>query len=145
MTQKEKLLQLFRDNGNMITLGMIMQTNLACEYRKWISIIRKDPLYEIPEPVLDKKNPSNNLYTLIEHNSPTSPTETLEPKCKPTPSEAEYVKRSDTIHDRIVNYKRIQAGYPKTHSQYKAIQEQIDLLEKKLQKQLEVKNARNNN
>lgn len=134
LSQKQHLLKLFRDNGNMITLGMIMKTDLACEYRKWISILRKDPQYEIPEPVLDNKNPSNNLYTLIKRDSPISPVETSEEKPKLTHSEAEYVKNKgkvDSIHDKITNYRKIQVAYPRNHTQWDRIEEQIKRLEGK--------------
>ena len=65
MTQKQQLLALFHENGNSITLGTILQTTLAAEYRARISELRNDG-YDIPRPALNRKEPSKNLYTLRE-------------------------------------------------------------------------------
>jgi len=41
MTQKEQLLQLFVENGNVLTLRQILNTTLCAEYRARISELRK--------------------------------------------------------------------------------------------------------
>jgi len=41
-TQKERLLKLFADNGNILSLGQIMKTDLAAEYRARISELRNE-------------------------------------------------------------------------------------------------------
>lgn len=64
MTQKEQLLKLFRDNGNMVTLGMILKTSLAAEYRARMSDLRRDG-YDIT-CTINAKEPSENIYMLIE-------------------------------------------------------------------------------
>jgi len=63
MTQKERLLELFRENNNELTLSQIMQTTLGCEYRARISELRKDGLNIVC--TIHRKSPSGNLYTLI--------------------------------------------------------------------------------
>ena len=120
LSQKNRLLKLFRDNGNIISLGEIMKTDLACEYRKWISILRKDPLYEIPEPVLDRKNPSNNLYTLIE----------VDPTLKPDSIEFDYASLS--VEDKIIHCRQIQEGYLRSCPEWDKIESQIEGLKAKL-------------
>jgi len=47
LSQKEKLLKLFRDNGNMLSLGMILKTDLADEWRARLTELRQDG-YNIP-------------------------------------------------------------------------------------------------
>ena len=63
MTQKQQLLQMFKDNGNMITLGQIMKTTLGAEYRARMSDLRKMG-YEIT-CTINAKEPSENIYMLI--------------------------------------------------------------------------------
>ena len=138
LSQKNRLLKLFRDNGNIISLGEIMKTDLACEYRKWISILRKDPLYEIPEPVLDRKNPSNNLYTLIEADpvrSQISPVSEGNPKdthstLKPDSIEFDYASLS--VEDKIIHCRQIQEGYLRSCPEWDKIESQIEGLKAKL-------------
>lgn len=62
MTQKQQLLQLFADNGGAVTLGQILQTTLAAEYRARMSDLRRDGY------VIDCKTgtePSKNEYRLV--------------------------------------------------------------------------------
>lgn len=62
MTQKLQLLTLFRDNGNQLTLGQILNTTMAAEYRARMTDLRNDGF----EIVYQRgKRPSENLYTLI--------------------------------------------------------------------------------
>ena len=62
MTQKQQLLKLFADNDGTITLGQIMQTTLAAEYRARISDLRREG-YNIL--CTEKQTASDNVYTLI--------------------------------------------------------------------------------
>lgn len=62
-TQKEHLLRLFSENGNQLTLGMILNTPLAAEYRARFSELRKEGYEIICIPSKEKK--SDNLYTLF--------------------------------------------------------------------------------
>lgn len=63
MTQREQLLKLFRDNGGRVTLGVIMQTTLAAEYRARMTELRREG-YGV---VLERgKKASENRYTLVE-------------------------------------------------------------------------------
>lgn len=61
MTQKEQLLNLFQENGNKLTLGQIMQTNLGCEYRARMTDLRhQGHIINFKRG----KRPSENLYEL---------------------------------------------------------------------------------
>ena len=64
MTQSESLIDLFRQNGGRLTLGQIMQTTLAAEYRARISELRREG-YSI-ECQINRKSPSENVYRLTE-------------------------------------------------------------------------------
>lgn len=62
MTQKKHLLELFRLNGGQITLGTILQTTLAAEYRARMTDLRREG-----HQIVFKRGtkPSENLYTLV--------------------------------------------------------------------------------
>lgn len=61
MTQEERLLQMFRDRGNKLTLGEIMQTTLAAEYRARMTDLRhRGYIIECER----RQPPSLNLYSL---------------------------------------------------------------------------------
>lgn len=62
-TQKQHLIQLFRNNHNHLSLGQILNTTLAAEYRARMTDLRKEGFI-----IVCKKGfrPSENLYTLIE-------------------------------------------------------------------------------
>lgn len=62
MTQKEKLLELFKSNGNTMTLGQIMQTPLACEYRARMTELRRQGFTIL---LARGKTPSENRYHII--------------------------------------------------------------------------------
>lgn len=62
MTQKQMMLELFRKNNNVLTLGQILQTTLAAEYRARITDLRHDG-YVIE--CARNKTPSKNTYTLV--------------------------------------------------------------------------------
>lgn len=62
MTQHEQLIDLFQRNGWRVTLGQIMQTTLAAEYRARISDLRRQGFTILCEK---GKNPSDNTYTMI--------------------------------------------------------------------------------
>ena len=63
MRQIDQLLEMFRMNKGSITLGQIMQTTLAAEYRARMTDLRHEG-YVI---TLERgKTASNNRYTLIE-------------------------------------------------------------------------------
>lgn len=66
MTQHEQLLDLFRRNGLKITLGQIMQTTLAAEYRARISELRREGYVIYCEK---GRTASANTYTLVEPDS----------------------------------------------------------------------------
>jgi len=110
MSQKQQLLDMFHANGNQLTLGMMMKTNLGDEWRARMTDLRKEG-YDIPAPVLDRKNPSNNLYTLIETDS-----------MKPLSLEKQR---------KIKEYTEILSGYPEGHTQRPDIIAQIRKLEGK--------------
>lgn len=63
MTQKEQLLDLFRKYGGTVTLGQIMQTTLAAEYRARMTDLRHQGYVIAFER---GKTPSENKYFLIE-------------------------------------------------------------------------------
>ncbi len=63
MSQYKDALEFFRQNGNRVTLGQIMQTSLACEYRKLFSMMRGEG-YQI-QCKLNRKEPSLNEYTCV--------------------------------------------------------------------------------
>ena len=63
MTQHQQLIDLFRRNHNRVTLGEIMQTTLAAEYRARMTDLRKKG-YRF---VLQRgKTASANLYMMLE-------------------------------------------------------------------------------
>jgi len=61
-TQKQRILRLFAENGNILTLAQLMDKKhgLGSEYRARISELRKK--YEIL-CTENKEDPNNNLYT----------------------------------------------------------------------------------
>jgi hypothetical protein len=61
-TQYEQLIALFRRNNNRVTLGQIMQTTLAAEYRARMSELRREG-YLIT--CTKGKTPSENLYHMV--------------------------------------------------------------------------------
>ena len=62
MTQREQLLNLFQANGNRLTLGQILNTTLAAEYRARITELRHEG-YII---TLERgKTSSENVYRLF--------------------------------------------------------------------------------
>ena len=64
MSQQSDLLKLFHDNHNFLTLGEILRTPLAAEYRARMSELRKNFGYII---TLERgPRPSENAYRLIE-------------------------------------------------------------------------------
>lgn len=62
MTQHEQLIDLFRRNGNKITLGQILNTTLAAEYRARMTDLRKEG-YVIT--CQKGKCASENLYRMV--------------------------------------------------------------------------------
>ena len=73
MTQHQALLSLFYNNNKQITLGAIMQTTLAAEYRARISELRR--MGYVIECVKGK-TPSENLYRLV--SAPLAPVKIVE-------------------------------------------------------------------
>jgi hypothetical protein len=63
LTQKECLLRFFRNNDNRLTLGQLLVTTLAAEYRARMTELRRDG-YGIE--LVRGKRPENNLYILHE-------------------------------------------------------------------------------
>ena len=63
MTQKQQLLNLFKENHNVLTLGQILQTNLAAEYRARMTDLRNQGTQIL---FSRGKTPSQNTYTLLE-------------------------------------------------------------------------------
>ena len=61
MTQQERLLQMFHEHKNKLTLRDIMQTTLACEYRARITELRKKGFNIL---CIRGKSPSDNVYEL---------------------------------------------------------------------------------
>lgn len=66
MYQKEQLLTLFRENGGTLTLGQIMKTTLAAEYRARMTDLRKLGFFIACER---GRTASENKYHLIEKDS----------------------------------------------------------------------------
>jgi len=131
-TQKERLLTLFRDNGNMLSLGMIMKTDLADEWRARLTELRNDG-YEIPSPVMDRKNPSNNLYTLIESKVVLKPVKPLKEKPTNTTDTYEDIKRryiASSTEGRIQMLRDAQSKTPQNHREFVEIGKQISILSK---------------
>lgn len=62
-TQKESLLQFFRENRYRLTLGQLLGTALAAEYRARMTDLRKEG-YRIN--LVRGASPANNLYILQE-------------------------------------------------------------------------------
>jgi ABC-type uncharacterized transport system fused permease/ATPase subunit len=63
MTQYEQVIDLFRRNNNLVTLGQIMQTTLAAEYRARFSEMRRQG-YTIA--FYKGRKASENTYVLLE-------------------------------------------------------------------------------
>jgi len=61
VSQRDQLLELFHRNGDRLTLGQIMGTTLAAEYRARMSELRADG-YRIE--CVQGSSPSQNLYVL---------------------------------------------------------------------------------
>lgn len=95
ISQKEQLLKMFRDNDNVLTLGQIMDTDHACEYRKNISLLRKDN-YEIT-CTINAKVPSENIYMLIESKTETVKEE-LKATAKPCTKCGSYYRRGNVCN-----------------------------------------------
>ena len=102
MTQKQQLLQLFADNGGKITLGQILQTTLAAEYRARMSDLRREG-YGID--CKTGTEPSKNEYRLV-----SVPLEE---------GKREYIKKSRVILE----------GSPVTHNQRIKEEAYLDSLE----------------
>ena len=70
-TQKESILELFKLYDGKVTLGQIMKTPLAAEYRARFSEMRKEGY-----SIICKKGdvPSENTYTLETHSKPSGGT-----------------------------------------------------------------------
>lgn len=62
MAQRERLLELFQLYGGKITLGQLMKTTLAAEYRARISELRNEG-YQIN--CIKGPIPSENVYQLV--------------------------------------------------------------------------------
>ena len=76
-SQKARLLKLFRENNNMLTLGQIMDTDLGREHSARFSELKKMG-YDIT-CTINKKKPSQNLYVLYEPQKQSSKTERPSP------------------------------------------------------------------
>lgn len=63
MTQKEILLNLFKQNGNKVTLGLLLQHNVGYRAVQRFYDLRKDG-YDIKLVKQDHEHPSNNVYEL---------------------------------------------------------------------------------
>ena len=71
MTDTQSFYEYFREHNFTLTLGEIMKTEFACEYRKHFTLLRKAPEF-IGKQIrvkLNKKNPSENLY-FVEEEAP---------------------------------------------------------------------------
>jgi len=96
--QELQCLNMFRDNGNIVTTGMFLKSTLSAEYRKIISNLRKKG-FEIPAPILNRDEPGKNQYTLIEGkiNYPIEPITQVNDLSKNSPEKCQacgsYFKR----------------------------------------------------
>ena len=77
--QKKQMLQMFADNNNYITTGQFLKSTLSAEYRKIISLLRRDG-YNIPSPKLNRQEPGKNTYYLFGSESQRAPLEPLKEK-----------------------------------------------------------------
>lgn len=64
MTQLDSYKQFVRDNGHRLTLGAILQTHYAAEYRKLHTFLRRDGWSVVC--VHDRTAPGRNGYGFIE-------------------------------------------------------------------------------
>lgn len=62
MTQKDQLIKLFEHHSWRVTLGQIMQTTLAAEYRARMTELRRNGFVILYQR---GKTPSENTYTMI--------------------------------------------------------------------------------
>lgn len=74
--QKNLMLKMFTDNRNTLTTGDFLKCELSAEYRKIISLLRKDG-YNIPKPKLNRDKPSLNKYILLPPEKPQNQLKTL--------------------------------------------------------------------
>ena len=133
-TQKQRILRLFAENGNILTLAQLMDKKygLGSEYRARISELRKK--YEIL-CTENKEDPNNNIYTLygeIAEKAPVSPVEPAEKKTDYSSMEyKELVNRYRLLgtNDRIEMIRILQREYPENGIQYKRISEQVERLQ----------------
>jgi hypothetical protein len=72
MTQKQKLLFLFKQNNNRLTLGMLLQYNVGYKAVTRFSDLRKDG-YKIDLVHQDHEHPTNNVYELLAMPDPQDP------------------------------------------------------------------------
>jgi hypothetical protein len=63
MKQSEQLIDLFRRNGRVLTLGQILNTTLAAEYRARMSELRRQGYTITCEKA---KQASANIYRMVE-------------------------------------------------------------------------------
>jgi len=84
------------------------------------------------------KNPSNNLYTLIErdaveaHIKPLSEGKPKDTHSTPKPDTVERSYKDLTCSERIAFCTEVAQGYPREHNQYAKIESQIEGLKAKL-------------
>lgn len=62
MTQHDQLIQFFERHGWQVTLGQILQTTLAAEYRARMTDLRKRGFTILCQK---GKTPSENTYTMV--------------------------------------------------------------------------------
>lgn len=96
--QEKQCLKLFRDNNNVVTTQMFINTTLSAEYRKIISLLRKRG-YEIPAPRLNRSQPGLNRYTLNESGTKLEKrnTQTIQ-KNDPCPKCGSYYTRENVCN-----------------------------------------------
>jgi len=89
--------------------------------------------------VVDKKEPSNNLYTyygikeeidLKAHISPVEPVKENAGNSTGTCIEIKNRHISEETTDKIEQYRKLQRTYPENHIQYQKIGEQIERLKR---------------
>jgi hypothetical protein len=139
LTQKEAILELFALHGGKVTLGQILKTPLADEFRARFSEMRGQG-YRI----IYKRGvvPSENTYTL------ESPQESREGKTKPnvklhskadsldctaigvrTNSKIDRLNRGlspERVKELIERCEAVLLGYPESHKQREKINQQIE-------------------
>ncbi len=125
MTQHEQVIAMFEENKGKFTLGDIMKTSLAAEYRARISELR-DKGWDIK--CIKGKPASENTYYLL-----GTPNNAYKGVLGALPQKSSYNTLAPEIASKIALYSEIMGNYPVGHPERAKIQAQIDkIIDKEL-------------